>query len=458
MEQSKAAAHTLLERNVVRSDDDANKIKNWSCRQRLLFALVATLVAIALGVGIAMVAWTWLQRKAANNEQAISDTIAPSEANQFLRSHPPTSSPAMTAMPTQIQSEHLTPSLTPSSLPSKSPTALPSTAPSGIPSRDEPKAPSHSPTYSPVDSPTLDPTNAPSTTNPTHSPTDKPTPAPLASRPTDSVTVVETTGESIFYGIGDVPYTARQAIELADQMTELPKDAEFVIHVGDLLNRKENEPCPESDYSLAADLLRLSHAPVFVVLGDNDWNDCINRDEAFGFWKKHLLKFESRHWNHSFDIIRQPRRLENFAFAHNGALFIGLNIVGGAVQSEGEWYRRLTDEVSWTIGVIRNYRDALAPKVGRVLIFAQAYPSSHHRAFFEPFQAFVRDELQNRLPILYLHGDLHYWLYEPNFYDQSSFLRIMVTGQTVDPPVRIGVRATGDKSSTKDAFEIDRRL
>jgi Calcineurin-like phosphoesterase len=280
----------------------------------------------------------------------------------------------------------------------------------------------------------------------------------LASRPTDSVTVEETTGSTIFYGIGDVPYTSRQAIELADQMEELPKDAEFVIHVGDLLNRKKGEPCPESDYTLAADILRISHAPVFVVLGDNDWNDCINRDEALGFWKKHLLKFESRYWNHSFDIIRQPRRLENFAFSHNGTLFIGLNIVGGAVQSESEWYTRLTDEVSWTMGLIRNFRDALAPTVGRVAIFAQADPSSHHNAFFEPFQAFVRDELQNRLPILYLNGDLHYWLYEPNFFGQSSFLRIMVTGQTVDPPVKIVVRATGDMSSTKDAFEIDRRL
>jgi hypothetical protein len=108
--------------------------------------------------------------------------------------------------------------------------------------------------------------------------------------------------------------------------------------------------------------------------------------------------------------------------------------------------------------LIRKYRDGAAPRVGRVVIFGQADPSSHHRPFFEPLRAFVQGELQNRLPILYLNGDKHFWLYEPNFYGQSSFLRIMVTGQTVDLPVKIVVNANGAASSTKDAFFVDRRL
>ena len=43
-------------------------------------------------------------------------------------------------------------------------------------------------------------------------------------------------------------------------------------------------------------------APVFVILGDNDWTDCPNREEGLQFWKHEFVGFDSRYWKLTFDI------------------------------------------------------------------------------------------------------------------------------------------------------------
>jgi hypothetical protein len=145
----------------------------------------------------------------------------------------------------------------PASLDAKPPTRKPTRRPTLRPARQPTKRPTAKPTYAPRRQPTKGPFR-PSTKKPTAKPTQapqrQPTKAllrlpiasPKASANEDTLT--------IFYGVGDVPYTARQVIELTAQMKELPKDAEFVIHVGDVLNREEWEPCPESDYIRAAEV------------------------------------------------------------------------------------------------------------------------------------------------------------------------------------------------------------
>ena len=55
-------------------------------------------------------------------------------------------------------------------------------------------------------------------------------------------------------------------------MKTIPDDAEFVIHVGDIRAKTPTEDCPLEDYIVTADILKLSPVPVFVTLGDNEWN------------------------------------------------------------------------------------------------------------------------------------------------------------------------------------------
>ena len=60
-----------------------------------------------------------------------------------------------------------------------------------------------------------------------------------------------------FYTHGDVPYTDAQAVLLKQQMKTVPKDAQFVVFVGDVRDGSLGLTCVEEDYKRAASLFRL---------------------------------------------------------------------------------------------------------------------------------------------------------------------------------------------------------
>jgi hypothetical protein len=175
------------------------------------------------------------------------------------------------------------------------------------------------------------------------------------------------------------------------------------------------------------------------------------------FWRQEIEGFDTRYWNHTFALQRQPGRSENFSFIHKNTLFIALNLVSGLVHDKSEWSTRLTEQVEWTKDLIRAYNSSKTD-VGRIVIFGHANPLFVHNEFFVPLEEFVESVLQNRIPMLYLNGDKHEWLYEPSFLGQPSFLRVMVTGGTSEPPLKVSVHATGDNVTTADAFVYDRQL
>jgi hypothetical protein len=187
-------------------------------------------------------------------------------------------------------------------------------------------------------------------------------------------------------------------------------------------------------------------------------SDCPNIDEGFIYWNQEFVDFENRYWSHDFGVTYQPGRRENFSFELKRTLFIGLNIVGGRVESSSEWTTRLTEEVEWTKGLIREYDGRHSGSVGRVVIFGHADPKAKHDQFFIPLQDFIANELQNTVPILYLNGDGHKFASEPNFYGQPSFYRLMVRGLAKEPPMKVMVHATGDPAQPLDAFTYDRML
>ena len=91
-----------------------------------------------------------------------------------------------------------------------------------------------------------------------------------------------------FYAMGDVPYVAAEDVMLPQQIAELPQDAEFVVHVGDI--KGEGSPCNEAVYMKVANMLSRTVPPVFIIPGDNEWNDCVDPDpvQAWTYWRKHL--------------------------------------------------------------------------------------------------------------------------------------------------------------------------
>lgn len=204
-----------------------------------------------------------------------------------------------------------------------------------------------------------------------------------------------------------------------------------------------------------------SDTPAFLVPGDNEWNDCIRSEIDIGWdhWTNHFVGFENN-WNHTFSVVRQPGYEENFYFIKKRSLVFGLNIVGGRVHNETEWETRLRSEYNWVREVMLLNLVDMKSSDG-VIIMAHAHPSEDHHEFFNAFRVFLRDELKNEFPVLYLHGDGHDFLYTPSYHNQSNFLRIQHEGGTNEPILKIMAgpgRGPEGRSSVHNAFQYDRQL
>ena len=137
-----------------------------------------------------------------------------------------------------------------------------------------------------------------------------------------------------FYAMGDVPYKPEEDRLLPSQIADLPDDGQFVVHVGDI--KSGSTPCDESVFQKVSGMLSKSRTPVFIIPGDNEWNDCADPSQAWTFWNQYFRRFDRR-WNHTIPIFRQIEHEENFSFVINDVLFVGINLVGGYVHDPGEW-------------------------------------------------------------------------------------------------------------------------
>ncbi|WP_417387025.1 hypothetical protein [Gimesia sp.] len=244
-----------------------------------------------------------------------------------------------------------------------------------------------------------------------------------------------------FYVMGDVPYKPAEDIELPKQISELPDDAEFVVHVGDI--KTGSTPCNEGVYAKVAGMLAKSTVPVFIIPGDNEWNDCANPTEAWKFWEQYFMRFDRR-WQHSFRIFRQLEREENFSFVKGNVLFIGLNLVGGRVHDPAEWKQRHAENLDWVRSNLRRF----GKEISSLVIFGHAKPVKIHNDFFDPFNA---EAITFNKPILYIHGDGHTWIYDRPF-TAKNLLRVQVDQGGIAPPLKVTVT-----DNSTEPFQFDRR-
>lgn len=234
----------------------------------------------------------------------------------------------------------------------------------------------------------------------------------------------------VFSAMGDVPYTPEEDRLLPEQIGELPATAEFVVHLGDI--KGGAPPCDEAVYQKVAGILSRSSCPVFIIPGDNEWNDCVDPDphQAWKYWSKHFMRFDRR-WQHDFPLFRQVEREENFSFVRNGVLFVGLNIVGGRIHDADEWKRRHAQCLTW----VRRNLIAQGDDVSSLVVFGHAKPAGSHTDFFN---LFVEDAKEFGKPILYLHGDGHRWIHDHPF-AAKNILRVQVDQGGAAPPLKITV-------------------
>jgi len=107
--------------------------------------------------------------------------------------------------------------------------------------------------------------------------------------------------------------------------------SEFLIHLGDINSgaaAREGEVDEDHFKDIRTLLTGDSRLPTYIVPGDNEWTDMPNPDQAWRWWFAHL-QYLNELSSPAWTTARQHERPENFAFVHNGVLFIGINLPGG---------------------------------------------------------------------------------------------------------------------------------
>lgn len=242
------------------------------------------------------------------------------------------------------------------------------------------------------------------------------------------------TPEVVFYVTSDSPYDSSEEQKLAADMAALPSDAEFIVHLGNIQNSAVTL-CSESRYSRVKNVLMESPVPMFILPGEEDWNNCPNPDNAWESWQDNFKNFESN-FEHNFQVSRQLRRKENFAFLHGDIMFMGFHLVGGRINNQDDWDSRLDDNINWMETMITMNQGGFKS----IVMLGNARPGPQQRNFFDRLAAFLGPY---DLPIIYIHansgvgGVMQYELFGGG--EGIEGLQIEDGGQ--NPPLRISVYA-----------------
>eukprot|EP00592_Proboscia_alata_P023926 CAMPEP_0194445412 /NCGR_PEP_ID=MMETSP0176-20130528/127844_1 /TAXON_ID=216777 /ORGANISM="Proboscia alata, Strain PI-D3" /LENGTH=706 /DNA_ID=CAMNT_0039271963 /DNA_START=78 /DNA_END=2197 /DNA_ORIENTATION=- len=301
--------------------------------------------------------------------------------------------------------------------------------------------------------PSIQPTKEPSI-----QPTKQPTSLPTTNLPTTNLpTNNPTTTEVVFHVMGDTPYNVPDEAcitldlhTLAQQQLTSTRKSNFIVHVGDM--QSEVTRCVENEFSSVRRLMQPSEnstVPIFMLAGDNDWNDCPQSDVAWGYFSNYLGRFEElwgeKKLNH-LDVRRQSSRDENFSMYKDGVLFLGMNIVGGAVHDAVEWMERLEDNLEWFMESVNRYN------IRALVIFGHANPRNVHSGFFTP----LATEIENlAIPTLYMCGDSHFWGVREKFMGVENWTKVRVDMGRYAPPVKVTVVEEEDDDLMLGVFKVE---
>ena len=429
----------------------------------VIFAAIAAVVAGVVSSKVHENSQQQNQNQPSSNNQGFDfSSVSKAPATTTMTDAPTLSSSASPTM--------MTLSPTTSSIPSMDPTSVPTTMAPQVASTFMPtKRPTRFPTPFPTPFPTEEtssPTQAATTWSPTDTgseiqgpPSTQPSWAPVSKPPTVEIDFSSPTLLTMCV-IADVPYIPQEVKQLPKQLETQMQGCEFLVHLGDIFKTIPSKGCVESRYTEILNILRQSTIPVYMILGDNEWNDCgssWNVNQGWSLWNTHL-KLLDREWDNSpgvssFNVTRPSTRSETFTFVAKRTLLVGLNIVGGRVHDADEWQTRLTSQADWVIHKL--IPQSIPSKADGVILMAHARPSQNHEAFFRP----IREYLQSvNIPVLYLHGDGHSFVYTPGFQGVPNLLAIQHEGGTRDPILKIHADPALLGPSVYSAFQFDRQL
>jgi hypothetical protein len=236
-----------------------------------------------------------------------------------------------------------------------------------------------------------------------------------------------------FYVTSDVPYTNESEEHLGKHLRNLPGDAEFVVHLGNIQDATTTM-CPSTRYSDVASILVKSPVPMLTIPGAHDWILCPKPEKSLDHWRESFVNLEDQ-WKHPLPVNRQTEQPENFGFVYNGVLFLGLNLVTGPVWDEDEWATMQMNNIRFMYGMVNANKD----NIRSVILLGNARPSPQQDVFFKGVQEMV-DNTAN-VPVAYIHanpGNGEVEQYVP-FADNKNILGVQVESGSLNRPLRVNV-------------------
>ena len=245
-----------------------------------------------------------------------------------------------------------------------------------------------------------------------------------------------------FLVIADVPYGDADFLALEEVLSNVSPAMEFVVHLGDIKSGGSSVD-PAVYYPQVADTLKISSQPLFIVLGDNEYNDMPDPDAALAEWMDNFLYFD-QNWNHDLGVMYQDIRPENFSFVIDQTLFVGLNLVGSTVHDADEWETRQADDLVWVEDMFAEFGTA----VNNAVFFAQAAPSL---SGYETFEAgFIAAAQDFDKPILYLQGDSHKWSLSEPYSEAPNITKVILDKTGPAGPLEVSVTNDPDDPFASD--------
>lgn len=242
-------------------------------------------------------------------------------------------------------------------------------------------------------------------------------------KPKDSTPTPVQFDTVVFSVIGDVPYNTEQRDGLISMIEahNTKAKSEFVVHVGDI--KPGADPCDQAVFQDVSTILKEFSTPTFMLLGDNEYNDCDDPVSALQLWNQYFLNFH-QNWTFDQNLTYQENRSENFAWVQDKVMFMGLNLVGSDVHDEDEWNTRLTDNGNFLSEfVTANGSDSEA-----LVIFGHANMVELGPDKFKTFTDVLKSVAKSfNKPILYMQGDGHFWFMNRP-YNEMNILRVQIEG------------------------------
>ena len=268
-----------------------------------------------------------------------------------------------------------------------------------------------------------------------------------------------------FSAMGCGPYAKEDEAVLMHhiaQENQVEKKSDFLVHLGDIntgVLARSGKLGEDRYESMAKWMTEGSTIPAYIVPGDNEWNDRPDPDVGWEYWTKHLLRLEDK-IPPAWKTERQEVRPENFAFVHDGVLFIGLNLVGGRVHDPLEWARRFKEDNDWVEAQFEKHGE----EVRAAVVFAQANvvgqgkPKVAVNLLFKPFTTrFAELAAAFEKPVLFLHSDGHNWVKDRPWENAQNVVRVQVDLiKERFPPVQVTVKEKAGEDG--EMFLFDRRL